>query len=75
MPEINRLEQRKRTGKEPDPDLKATTIVSSATRGPVHSLPPELSTSVSGMGTSGRGMSERGTLGRLSPPADSPSSY
>jgi len=65
MPDMTRFDQRKWTRHKPNPNPNATTITSSATRGPVHSLPTELSRSASQRGTSGRGMS-----GTLSPPTN-----
>jgi len=70
MPQRNRLEQRKRTWQEPDPNLNPATIAASAMPGLVRSSPTEPSGCASQKGTLGRGIS-----GRLSPPADSLSSF
>jgi len=79
---MNRLQQRILAAQEPDSNPNAT-------RGLVYSSPAKPSTRASGRGTSGRGTTSRetsrrersgkrtsaiGTLGRLLPPADSPSS-
>jgi len=84
VPEMNRLQQKKLTRQEPDPTPNATTIASSATLGLIHSSPTEpsgrasekqtLGRGIQGSGTLVSGTSWSGTLGRLSPPADSPSS-
>jgi len=67
-----RLEQSKWSSQEPDPNTNATTIASPATRGLIHSLPTEPSGHALRSETSGWGTSGRGTLQRMSPPADSP---